>query len=118
MKPRISSRILKMIPMLLLPVLFAACEKDTEKLTKDNAQEVLKPVIDEVKANGCTCDPVINQYTYKGATIYALIYTGPTCNSVVGYYDENGRQLQTFIAISFDSFVADAEFVGQVWKCK
>jgi hypothetical protein len=118
MKLRFSGPILKMIPVLLLPFVFAACEKDPQKLTRENAQEVLKPVIDEVKANGCTCDPVLNQYNYKGATIYVLIYTGPACNSIVSYYDENGRQLQTFIAISFDSFVAEAELVGQVWKCK
>ncbi len=118
MKTNFSIRMLRIIPILMLPVLFAACEKDTQNLTKENAQQVLKPVIDEAKANGCTCDPVVNQYTYKGTTMYALIYTGPACNSIVTYYDENGRQLQTFAAISFDSFVAEADFIGQVWKCK
>lgn len=72
--------------------------------------------IKELEA-GCSCGSSINQYTWRGQTVF-VFYFGVNCDGVPIFYDENANKLQVlgrgYTIFDFDK---EATFVKIAWRC-
>ena len=92
--------------------------------TKENTAQYETPVaiqtlIDSYSANGnCTCEPIINQYNWKGQIVYVLASRGPACNSVPIIYDKDGKMLLAADYNSYTTFRKESKLIREVWSCR
>ncbi len=103
-----------MLLLLVSAMFFAACAKE-----KEGPPEALLEVIQQLRSNSgtCNCEPYIDQYLWKGKTVYVLGYRGPACNWIPGFYDEQGNTFQLESGYSFDAFLQEGKRVQEVWRC-
>ena len=77
-------------------------------------------VVSALKAQNpdCICEPYMNQYTWKGQTVYVLAYKGTACDWIPAYYNENGVRFNMAAGSSFDKFLQESHFLKNIWTCK
>jgi hypothetical protein len=76
--------------------------------------------IKELIANNkdCTCDPYINQYTWRGRTVFVLAAKGPFCDTRTLYYDENGIEIKMPEGYFLEMFRSESTLVKNIWTCQ
>lgn len=86
---------------------------------KDNGPAELPAAIQQLidENSGCTCDPYIKLYTWRGESIYVRYIAGPLCNGVPLYYDENGETVTMATGYTLDMFLAESQFIKTIWQC-
>ena len=105
---------MKLIPVFaLLCMTIISCSKEEEP---GPVPASIKAIIDN--SNDCTCLPYINQYEWKGQTIYVLAFRGPACNWTPGYFDKNGQPVFMAIGYPFDQFLVESLLIRVVWECE
>jgi len=97
--------------LILLSLFFYSCSKQ-----KLDAPEAIKELIS--KNTSCTCEPYIDQYFWRGQTVYVLASKGPACDSRPVYYNENGEEFNMDLGYTFESFRQEGHFVKNIWTCK
>lgn len=101
---------------LLLSVVttLSSCDKSQETVAKD-----IPPAIQALIAqnSSCTCDPYIDQYEWKGQTVYVSSCKGPACLCSASFYDAAGNPLGEGQSLSLNTFRQEARFIGNVWSC-
>ncbi|MEO8795889.1 MAG: hypothetical protein ABI390_10500, partial [Daejeonella sp.] len=100
------------IVIFLITIVLFACHK---------REEILPLTIQELIAtnqNNCSCNPYINQYNWKNATVYVASCGGPACDCTISFYDEKGNAFQLKNGYSYSDFQKDANLVKSVWSCK
>ena len=93
--------------------IFAACSKSAPEKT------VIPAALEKVIADNsnCTCEPYIDQYQWKGTTVYLLAYTGPTCSWIPTYFDKDGIVFTMPAGYSLNDFLQESTSRKPVWKC-
>lgn len=75
------------------------------------------PLLALTESGACGCDPFIDEYVWKGETVYIYSCRGPNCNCMVLYYDQEGELFSQPTGYRFEDFLAEASFVRNVWTC-
>lgn len=94
-----------------LALLFSSCKKNG----LNNAEVPEK--IRQLETKNCTCDPYINQYTWRGQTVYMQGFSGPACNWYPLYYNQDGDKITMTTGYTLNDFEKEASFIREVWKC-
>lgn len=97
------------LSLLLSGLIFSSCSKE------EQAPEALQAL---TKNTNCTCEPYVNQYLWKGKTVYVLAYKGPYCTWTAGYYDENGTKTDMEAGYSYYTFLDESQLIKNIWTCK
>lgn len=106
--------ITKLLYVLTMGVcLLTACKKN--KLTSFEQELIWKT---KTENPNCICDPFINKYNYKGNIVYMKSIAGVTCNGWPTFYGENGESFDLPQGMTVAEFVAQLEFIKQIYSCK
>ena len=98
-----------------ISVMFFSCSKENES---DSVPQNLQEIITTSQNGGCTCLPYINQYSWRGQTVYLMGFRGPTCNWTPAYYDKNGNPIVMESDYTLDEFLVESLMVRVVWECQ
>lgn len=98
---------------LALSLVLFACSKNGKEDTKVPAS--IQQLIDG--NTSCVCDPYIKLYTWRGELVYLRYMSGPLCNGVPVYYNEEGEEITMEAGYTLDQFLAEGQFVKTVWQC-
>ena len=101
--------------LLLMSLLFLSCKKEKNTTESKAMTELIAKLQAENK--GCICDPRLDEYVWKGQTVYVLFASGMLCNSVPVFYDKNGKNLKIYDQPSFVAFAKEGMLVKNVWTC-
>ena len=102
---------LTLLHIFLVSLLVSACMKNSLE-----TPEPIKQII--ARQTSCTCEPFIDQYTWRGEAVYVESCSGPTCFCGVVYYDKEGKSITMPQGYTFNDFRLEANFVRNVWRCE
>ena len=97
--------------ILAISLTLGSCEKEAVE-----TPEAIKERI--ASYDNCTCGPYIDLYTWRGKKVYLLAYTGPACNWVPGYFDEEGEPIRMADGYTLQMFALERELIKPIWKCE
>jgi len=94
--------------------LFYSCSK--ENPDSSEVANLIKTL--KLQNPGCTCDPYLDQYSWRNETVYVLLYGGPACDWFPTFYTAKGQKFTLSPGYSFDDFIQESVFTKSVWSCK
>ena len=100
------------IAICLSVVSFLSCSKETKEKETPEAVKALM-----AGNESCVCEPYIDQYLWKGQTIYYLGYKGPTCNWFPTFYDDKGERINMEWDYIVNHFAAESQLIKRIWSC-
>lgn len=99
-------------------ILFAACSKPDDEVSADKEIKVRELVSRLAAENpNCSCAPFLDEYTWRGQTIYALAFSGPGCNWIPSYYNVEGVKIEMAAGYQWSDFREEATRVRNRWTC-
>ena len=105
---------MKKLVLVVLVTVLVSCSKSEEPQDIPGAIQAIMTD----SAPDCNCLPFINQYSWRGKLVFVLAYRGPACNWMPAYFDRNGNTITMESNYSYDDFLVEAFFLGEVWKCQ
>lgn len=101
--------------LIFLSPLFFSCSKESI----DTPKQIEILISDLKSANpDCTCEPYLDQYSWRNETVYILGYKGPTCDWFPIFYNSNGQPFTLEQGYSYNTFLQESNFKQTVWTCK
>lgn len=103
------------LSLVAVSTFFYACSKE-----KSDTPEPIKELIADLSAQNadCTCDPFINQYSWRGERVYVFSCKGPACNCITEFYDSRGQKFELPAGYSLDQFFRESSLVEHTWTCR
>ncbi|WP_346236188.1 hypothetical protein ABDK00_016725 [Niabella insulamsoli] len=99
--------------------LIMGCNKaDNASPIDDPTEQIawLKSKKEELSKN-CGCMPTIWSHSYEGRTIFEIGCSGPACNCVHSFYEENGNEVAGAQDADRASFVSKLKNQKKLWSC-
>ena len=100
------------IAVCLFVVSFVSCTKENNE---KETPETVKALMGD--SENCVCEPYIDQYLWKGQTVYYLGYKGPLCNWFPAFYNDNGESIEMDPDYAVNHFKADSKLIKRIWTC-
>ena len=63
----------------------------------------------------CNCDPFIDEYRWKGETVYLQSCNGPNCDCTTTFYNDKGVKMN--LNMTYDQFRLESTFIKNAWTC-
>lgn len=100
------------IAVCLSIVSFLSCSKENkEKETPEAVKSLM------AGNENCVCEPYIDQYLWRGQTVYYLGYRGPLCNWFPTFYNDKGERIEIDPDYAVNHFIAESKLIKRIWAC-
>jgi hypothetical protein len=113
--PSVSYKIILKTCFIFITFLFIfSCSKENKE--KVDVPEPLMEII--TNNNNCACEPFIDQYFWRGQTVYIFTCKGPTCLCAVSFFNEKGETLELEPGYTFSDFHQESKLIKNIWTCE